>query len=473
MKEKSYRIFKKVQLRFVMITMSIILVIFITVLGSINVIMHTMMQRQSEEILRKISLNIHYDEKTSVFSFMPGGEPDPDRNIEKREAPPDNTAPVSAVTEQNNLDFPPFDFRPHNPDDIENFSMNDYKAPPREQKKHIDIPPKTIDSMEYFVIMADTSGKLLDIFNNDDLEDSIAQEYIDSIFEKKLHNGMLDSLQFCISQKSNGTVFVFTDKSAEINIFNRLIKTTIIIGSISFIFISMLVVFLSHKSIEPIKKVFDKQKQFISDASHELKTPITIISANADVLAGEIGDNKWLNYIQSQIYRMNLLVNDLLNLTRLENNSDDMTFSEFNLSQAVINTALPFECQAFELHKKFDIDIEENIMITASERHCKQLFEIFIENAIKHSNENGEIKVSLKKSGDKKIFSVYNTGSGIRDDEKDKIFERFYRTDESRSRNTGGYGLGLAIAKSIIDYHRFKINIENSQGKYIKFIVIM
>lgn len=170
---------------------------------------------------------------------------------------------------------------------------------------------------------------------------------------------------------------------------------------------------------------------------------------------------------------MSLLVNDLLNLTRLENNSANMTFSEFNLSQAVMNTALPFECQAFEAHKKFDVDVEENIMLTASERHCKQLFAIFIDNAIKHSEENGTVKVSLTKSGDKKIFSVYNTGSGIRDDEKDKIFERFYRSDDSRSRNTGGYGLGLAIARSIIDYHKFKLNIENSQGKYIKFIITM
>ena len=254
---------------------------------------------------------------------------------------------------------------------------------------------------------------------------------------------------------------------------DRLIKTTILIGSVSFILLSVLVVFLSRKSIEPVQKAFEKQKQFISDASHELKTPLTIISANADVLAGEIGDNKWLNYIQSQAYRMSLLVNDLLNLTRLENNSADMTFSEFNLSQAVLNTALPFECQAFEAHKIFNVDVEKNITIVASERHCKQLFAIFIDNAIKHSDENGEIKVSLKKSGDKKIFSVYNTGSGIRDDEKEKIFERFYRSDDSRSRSTGGYGLGLAIAKSIIDYHKFKLSVENIQGKYIKFIITM
>lgn len=595
MKEKTQYMFRRVQIRFVVITMSIILAIFIAVLGSVNVIMQTVMQKQSQAVLKKIATNIEYNEKTSVFSFVPQGEPKPASTGEKWEVypqqttqtsqalqttqtqtttqtvqttettPPENseeevqteessenipeyqtenppepqpedsepedsseypsedvTEPVPEITEpytepqypdypnpdfpppwDNNPDYPPDDdfrpdddfqpqrpekFYPHFPrnyenENIENLSfmgydiLEDYyvlSSVSDIQKKHInDIPPKTIDSIDYFVIMADTSGKFLDIFNNDDIESSLAQRYIDSILDDGAVSGMIESFQFCKSQKTNGTVFVFTDKSAEINMLNRLIKTTILIGSISFVLLSVLVVFLSRKSIEPVQKAFEKQKQFISDASHELKTPLTIISANADVLAGEIGDNKWLNYIQSQAYRMSLLVNDLLNLTRLENNSADMTFSEFNLSQAVLNTALPFECQAFEAHKKFDVDVEENIMITASERHCKQLFAIFIDNAIKHSDENGEIKVSLKKSGDKKIFSVYNTGSGIRDDEKEKIFERFYRSDDSRSRSTGGYGLGLAIAKSIIDYHKFRLSIENVQGKYIKFIITM
>ncbi len=609
MKEKTQRMFRNVQLRFVAITMSIMLAIFIAVLGSINVIMQTMMQRQSQAVLKKIASDMNYDEKTSCFSFSPAGKPIPEMTGEKWEIFPKETTSVSQVTETyvqtvtqtqttvssdieddtqiketlseessenlpepesepetefqteasetesipdfeteypsdnitepqqetvpesqaetqpempdypdyphdpDNPDNPPWDmpdpapdpdyepngrpddFRPQKPeefnprfphnnhDDIENLSFSGYdilddyyvmSAVSPVQKKHInDIPPKTIDSMEYFVLMADNSGKLLDIFNNDDLDTSLAQRYIYSILSDKAVTGMIESLQFCISQKPNGTIFVFTDKSAEIKILNKLIKTTVLIGSISFVTLSILVIFLSRKSIEPVQKAFEKQKQFISDASHELKTPLTIISTNADVLSGEIGDNKWLGYIKSQVDRMSLLVNDLLNLTRLENNSADMTFSEFNLSQAVFNTALPFECQAFESHKKFDIDVDENIMITASERHCKQLFAIFIDNAIKHSDDNGEVKVSLKKIGDKKIFSVYNTGSGIRDDEKEKIFERFYRSDDSRSRSTGGYGLGLAIAKSIIDYHKFKLNIENSHGKYIKFIIIM
>lgn len=218
---------------------------------------------------------------------------------------------------------------------------------------------------------------------------------------------------------------------------------------------------------------FEKQKHFISDASHELKTPLTIISANADVLSDEIGDNKWLNYIKSQTERMNVLVNDLLNLTRIENKTADFVCSEFNLSKAIESTALPFECQAFEMQKSLDIDIQEDLMFKGSEDHIKQMTAIFIDNALKYSNDQGKIKITLKAQGDKRILSVFNTGSGIKEDEKEKIFERFYRSDDSRARSTGGYGLGLAIAKSIIDRYKFKISIEIAEGESICFTVTM
>jgi signal transduction histidine kinase len=249
--------------------------------------------------------------------------------------------------------------------------------------------------------------------------------------------------------------------------------TTVAIGIISFILLSILTYFLSKKSIQPVKVAFEKQKQFISDASHELKTPLTIISANADILADEVGKNKWLEYIKSQTDRMNVLVNELLNLTRLENNTANIVFCEFDLSKAIENTALPFECQAFDSKKTFDIDIQEGLSISGSEVHVKQMAAIFIDNALKYSNDGGTVRITLKSQGDKKILSVFNTGAGIKEGEENKIFERFYRSDDSRARTTGGYGLGLAIAKSIIDKHKFKLTIDNVPGESICFNVTM
>ena len=623
--------FKKVQLKFFGIIVSILLAIFIAVLGSINLIMNSLMERQSQNVLEKIAAGVEYDDKTSTFTFkrdfekmddrfdnnipppnkpteesvpvttvittteilttvtetvvtsaetetVPPTEeiteeptepqpqeeepPPQDNSVDEPPQPPEENhedisppeQPATVVTPSENIeennnddndddndvddddddDRPPFPDDPFNPFDPnqppderddwghqwdrgehenrggkwgynpimaaycayiprgiallantttaqtqpatqetqpvpqENQPMYDFKRFDREPV------PKSLDTIDFFIVMADKDGKYVAIHNNDDLSEENAQKYIDAISEKGITGGMVNNYQFLSAEKSNGTIFVFTDKSAEMNMLSKLKRTTITIGLISIILLSVASYFLSGLIVKPIKEAFNKQKQFISDASHELKTPLTVISTNADVLSGEIGENKWLNYIQDQADRMNVLVNELLNLTRLENNTSNFILTEFDLSKAIENTALPFECQAFDTNKNFVLNIDEGIHITASEQHVKQMAAIFIDNALKYSKDGGTVRVSLTKDKDKKIsFSVYNTGSGIKESEKDKIFERFYRSDESRNRAAGSYGLGLAIAKSIIDKHKFKINIENDEGKSICFIVNM
>ena len=340
-------------------------------------------------------------------------------------------------------------------------------------RNNVEEIPKTIGSIDYFAIMADTNGKYLDTFNNDEIVDERAQRYTSAIINYRKDTGMINSYQYYKASKPNGTIMILTDKSSEKEMLNQLKRTTMIVGAIALLVLSVLAYFLSKKSIQPIREAFDKQKQFVSDASHELKTPLTVISTNADVLEGEIGDNKWLNYIKSQTDRMSVLVNDLLNLTRLENSNNELERRYFNLSKAIANTALPFECQAFESNKKFEVNIEDNIMLNGSEKHIKQMAAIFIDNALKYSNDGGTIQVTLKRSGERKLFSVYNTGQGIKETDTEKIFERFYRSDESRNRATGGYGLGLAIAKSVADKHKFKIHVLNQPGKSVCFIVTM
>ncbi len=333
--------------------------------------------------------------------------------------------------------------------------------------------PKSLGSIEFFVIMADENGKYAAALNNDDLTEETAQDYLDKIINDKDSEGMTGNLSFCAEKKDNGTLVVLTDRTAEMGIMRKLNRTTVIVGLVSLIILSVAAYFLSGLIVRPLKETFEKQKQFISDASHELKTPLTVISTNADVLSGEIGDNKWLNYIRDQTDRMNVLVNDLLSLTRLENSAREFITCEFDLSRAVTNAALPFECQAFESRKNFVLNVDDGIKIVGSEQHIKQMTGIFIDNALKYSKDGGTVRVSLAKEDGKAVLAVYNTGSGVREEEVDKLFERFYRSDESRNRSTGGYGLGLAIAKSIIDKHKFKVQVENQEGRSICFVVTM
>ncbi|MBR5514553.1 MAG: GHKL domain-containing protein [Ruminococcus sp.] len=340
-------------------------------------------------------------------------------------------------------------------------------------KENTEPVPKSLGSIEFFVIMADRNGRYIASANNDALTKEEAQKYINNIMAVNDNSGMTGNISFCAEKKPNGTLMVLTDRTSELDMMRKLKRTTLIVGIISIILISAAAYFLSGIIVKPLKETFEKQKQFISDASHELKTPLTVISANADVLEGEIGNNKWLNYIQDQADRMNVLVNDLLSLSRLENSSRDFITSYFDLSRAITNASLPFECQAFESRKNFVLNIEEGIRINGSEQHIKQMAGIFIDNALKYSKDGGTVRVSLSRDDNKAILAVYNTGSGVREEDVDKLFERFYRSDESRARTTGGYGLGLAIAKSIIDKHKFKVQVENQEGKSICFVVTM
>lgn len=605
--------FRKAQLKFFSIIISILLVIFTAILGSINIIMKVVMESQSRTVLKQIAAGVEYDDATSTFTYIHPDFDDPDHNKHIEEPPPkqkeepsekntrpsdektepspeeDTTIETSTAAPQNSTDKttvssgenqnpppdttvqttatptenhvvtttsampehpasttfppeqippnhgwqppehehqrpehptddwnpngekpvypPPFDWKPWWEEEQNNgtYSETAYAgdfangniiqlgnttttAPPKEEKEPpisekkwnpsdirpgAEAVPKSLGSIDFFIVMADTHGQYLATLNNEDLSADTAQNYITGVLNTGTETGTLNNFQFYQLPKENGTLMVFTDKRAELDMLSKLMRTTIIIGIAAFLILSVAAYFLSRQVMKPLKTAFEKQKQFVSDASHELKTPVTVISANADVLADEIGENKWLTYIKSQTERMNILVNDLLNLTRLENNTADFVKTDFDLSKAVVNTALPFECQAFETNKKFELDIEEGISLNGSERHIKQMTAIFIDNALKYSGDGGIVRVTLKKSGDKRFLSIYNTGTGVKDSEKDKIFERFYRSDESRNRATGGYGLGLAIAKSIIDRHKFKVSVENIEGKSICFIITM
>jgi signal transduction histidine kinase len=255
---------------------------------------------------------------------------------------------------------------------------------------------------------------------------------------------------------------------------SRIIKITLLTLGGTILLLFVFVFFLSKWAIKPVNESFEKQKRFISDASHELKTPLTIIGANLDILAEEIGGDSHITHIRKQSARMNSLINSLLSLARSDEEAEVM-FSKFNLSATVLNTALEFESRAYEENKNYSYEIAENLQYNGAESQIKQLAGILIDNAIKYGND---IKISLKRKNNHTHLSVYNTGEGISDNEKAKIFDRFYRVDSSRQREDnspsfGGYGLGLSIAKAIVDSHKGKILVDGEQGKWVRFEVIL
>ena len=297
----------------------------------------------------------------------------------------------------------------------------------------------------------------------------IATRLINSDIEKGFYMDMM----YEITSDNLNTVVVLIDLSNDMNFLLSLFKISLIIVVTSLIFVFIFSYYLSRWAIQPVKTALASQRRFISDASHELKTPLTVISANADVLESDIGENRWLENIKKQSQIMSNLVFDLLDLAKMDEIRDDMILTEFDLSSIILSKTLEFECTAFECGKTFEQNVKEDVMYKGNEDSIKHLVTILIDNAIKHSDENGTIRVTLTTSGNKKIFQVYNTGNGIRNSEKDRIFDRFYRSDESRSKDTGGYGLGLSIAKAIVDAHKGTITVDGEEQQWISFTVIL
>ncbi|MBE6851598.1 MAG: hypothetical protein E7504_07725 [Ruminococcus sp.] len=342
------------------------------------------------------------------------------------------------------------------------------EPPPKPDKWNLTI---TID---HFALLAGSDGEFLGLRNTEDYTDEQAMEIMNGILKTGEKQGMYGWLQYYVTAKDYGTLIVVTDKTSDQGLLNNLFRITIIVGCLMLLLLLAVLCVLSKWITTPVQTAFTRQKQFVSDAGHELKTPLTILSANADILQDEIGENKWLGYMQEQTGRMNQLVGDLLRLARMDNAVQEYELAPFNLSMAVNATALPFESQAFELSKNLELDIQPGVEYCGSEQHIRQLIAIFIDNAMKYSDENGIIKVTLLKRGDKCILEFYNTGCEISPADTEKIFERFYRGDKARNnKGKSGYGLGLAIAKSIMDIHKIKIQVTCEQGGWIRFLLTM
>lgn len=220
---------------------------------------------------------------------------------------------------------------------------------------------------------------------------------------------------------------------------------------------------LTNWIIKPIVETFEKQKQFVYDVSHELKTPIAVIMTNAD-MAEKDGDAKWINNIKNESDRMNKLVVSLLDLLVSDNYNEKEKFKVTNISKTIEMCVLTFESLIYENNLKVEYDIQSDINFNCNVERIKQLFGILVDNAIKHAKKDSKIFISLKKNKDGIIFSVKNRGDAIPKEEREKIFERFYRSDKSRNRNENRYGLGLAIAKNIVTMHNGKINVTCSGG---------
>jgi len=260
-----------------------------------------------------------------------------------------------------------------------------------------------------------------------------------------------------------GQYIILIDNSESNTKLCASLKVSILIGLLGEVIIFVISELLSKWIIKPVEESFNKQKQFIADASHELKTPLSVIMASSEALEKD-NDKKWLNNIQSESERMSKLIKDLLDLAKLDNEKVRKEYELINLSKLTEKSILTLESLMYEKHIKLDYKIADDIYLKCNSDEIKQLMAILLDNAIKHSEDQGKIIVNLTKSKDIITLEIKNKGLPIPKGEEDKIFERFYRVDNSRNRNENRYGLGLAIAKEIVTNDNGEIKAFSNDG---------
>ena len=325
---------------------------------------------------------------------------------------------------------------------------------------------------DIYIVFVGTQGSITNIVAPNDSGysyDDIAR-LTRQVLSESFKRGRINDLIYIVKEFDYGSfgtsyTVAFMDNRSIVQSTSTMLFNSLIIFVFGIAVIAVVSFLISASIVKPVEEAFNKQKQFISDASHELKTPIAVISANSDILQEDIGDNKWLGYIRSETDRMSRLINSLLTLTRLEMSSDKSNMHKLDICNAIMEVTMPFESVAFEKGVTLFCDLlDEEIMVNGNEEQLKQVVAILTDNAIKHCYEGGTVNVDARRVKNKCIISVSNQGEPIPFEIRDKIFERFFRADESRSREENRYGLGLAIAKQIVENHHGSISVKCDDG---------
>ncbi len=277
--------------------------------------------------------------------------------------------------------------------------------------------------------------------------------------------GMVDSLMFRIDTREDYTLVAFLDTTLTESNMSTLLLHTLIAGIIAILVFFWIAVFLAKRIIRPLEENDRRQKQFISDAEHELKTPISVVSANAELLSRELGENQWLANIQYENERMGDLVREMLDLSHAENSPQIP--EEIDFSRLTEQEVLPFESMAFEHGLTITGNIAEKIIVKGNRHQLEQLVSILMDNAISHSSGGTEIGVTLKKDHKNAVLVVSNPGEEIPEAVRDRLFDRFYRLDKARGDSGGHFGLGLPIAGAIAEGHKGRIRIDCGDGRII------
>lgn len=354
--------------------------------------------------------------------------------------------------------------------------VSDKKGEPKFQIGNHDIDNQ-FQNYASFLVTVSTDGTFTSyIRDNLVIEQETLNSAVLAVQSLRQTTGRISSLnlQYLKESTSDGIRIAFVDTSIQDESFQQLVLILTLSATLGLVAFFLVIIQLAKWSVKPVELAWEQQRQFIADASHELKTPLTVILANTGIMMNHQNDTianqlKWLQYIKEEAYHMKKLIEDMLFLAKSDSGKTSIPMCDLNLSDLVFEVLLPFESVAFEKNITLSSIIDEQIHINGNSNQLKELVAILLDNAFKYTPIDEQVHLSLKKEQDKIYLAVHNTGVFIPREAQAHLFERFYRPDHSRNLETGGYGLGLAIAKSVVELHHGTIHVKSTPSEGTTF----
>lgn len=378
---------------------------------------------------------------------------------------------VLALLGSNEGEFPKLHNGPENPPDTE---------PPVDRgtgKRGLfgakGLSPETPYESRFFSVVLNEDGQVIqtDTGQIAAVDDASAALYAQSVIGAGHTTGFMDDYRYLVLAEEGNIRVIFLDCGRSLSSFRTTLLASVALSLLGLLSVLVLLLILSRRIVRPVAEGYEKQKQFITDAGHELKTPMTIINADVELAEMECGENQWLADIRRQTERLTGLTNDLIYLSRMEEEQPPLQVIEFPLSDVTEEMALPFLAPATSQGKELSLHIQPMLSFTGDEKAIRQLISILLDNALKYSPAGGRLELQLEKQGRNILLTVTNTTiQPVGEDKLSHFFDRFYRSDQSRNSQTGGYGLGLSIARSIVLAHKGKIRVERPDGMSLSVV---
>lgn len=358
---------------------------------------------------------------------------------------------------------------------IENGGMFPQNTMPHKPGGINDMSPETPFQTRYFSvkITSEKEAIIIDVNHIAAISEANAKEYAEELYSKKKYEGMVDGYRYNSKTENGETLYVFVDCSRDLETFQNFLLMSILISIGGLLVVLVLVILFSKIVLKPVEESYKKQKSFITNASHDIKTPLTIIHADAEVLELEHGSSEWTENIKKQIVRLTSLTEKLIFLSRMEESQEQLEMKAFDLSAVMEETCFPYEafCKPREL--TLELDIQPEVTYFGNEDMITQVIALLMDNAIKYTNSQGWIAVSLKKVGKACVLNFRNQVETIEQGNHNELFDRFYRAEGSRNSEMGGHGIGLSVVKAIVQSHKGKITAHSVDGKSIDFNITL